>query len=121
MQYEWLSDYCLQKPGVIKDYKDEWEAFRYLIGDKMFVMVGEDNTGKPIITLKLEPLRGEIVRQQYTGSVTPGYYMNKVHWNSVYFEGTVPDDELKSMLDESYLIVLNSLPKRLQAEIQAQA
>ena len=52
MKYEWLDEYCLSKDGALRDYKTEWEATRYLIGDKMFAMQGEDKNKKEIITLK---------------------------------------------------------------------
>jgi predicted DNA-binding protein (MmcQ/YjbR family) len=46
--------------------------------------------------------------------------MNKVHWNSVYLHGDVPDDVLKQMIDMSYELVLNSLSKKLQKELLEQ-
>ena len=56
------------------------------------------------------------MRQQYA-DIIPGYYMNKVHWNSVKADGEVPDDLLKDMLDKSYQLVLSSLSKKKQNEI----
>lgn len=56
------------------------------------------------------------MRQQYT-DIIPGYYMNKVHWNSVKADGEVPDDILKDMLDKSYQLVLSSFSRKKQKEI----
>jgi predicted DNA-binding protein (MmcQ/YjbR family) len=117
LNYDWLSDYCTAKPGAEKDYKEEWAAYRYMIRGKMFAMQGGDKEGKPIITVKLEPARGAVLRAEYA-DIVPGYYMNKQHWNSVYLEGVVPEDLLKELLDESYDILLNSLSKKAQAEIR---
>lgn len=116
MRYGWLDGYCLGKKGAVKEYKPEWEATRYLLSGKMFAMVGGDKDGRPIITLKLNPLHGEILRSQYE-DIFPGYYMNKVHWNSVFLEGSVPDNVLKSMVDESYEILKGSLSKKTRQEI----
>jgi len=116
MKYEWIDSYCLAKKGVEKDYKLEWQATRYMIRGKMFAMQGGDKGGKPIITLKLEPMFGSMLRQQYK-DIIPGYYMNKEHWNSLYLEGDVPDDVLKDMLDKSYQILLSSFSKKVQKEI----
>jgi predicted DNA-binding protein (MmcQ/YjbR family) len=116
MKYEWLDEYCLSKEGVVKDFKVEWNATRYLLGDKMIGMVGGDKYGKPIVTLKCEPNFGNLLRQEYP-HIVPGYYMNKEHWNSVYLEGDVPDDILKQMIDMSYGLILNSLPKNKQKQI----
>lgn len=118
MKYDWLDSYCLSKKGAEKDYKPEWDATRYMIRGRMFAMVGGDKENKPIVSLKLEPMHGEILKCEYK-DIFPGYYMNKVHWNSVYLDGAVPDNVLKGMVDESYAILLESFSKKAQAEILA--
>lgn len=122
MNYTWLDKYLLSKRGVNKDYKAEWNWDRYMISGKMFAAVCYDDvTGKAkFITLKLEPAEGEFLRSQYE-DVIPGYYMNKVHWNSVKADGTVPDEMVKEMLDKSYNLILNSFSKKKQAEILEQS
>lgn len=112
-KYPWLDTYCTNKTGCKKDFKTEWNAWRYMLAGKMFAMRGTDNTGKAIITLKLNPAFGAELRDQFP-DIIPGYYMNKLHWNSVYLDGQVPDDVLKAMIDESHQIILTSLPKKLQ-------
>lgn len=114
--YKWLDAYCLAQAGATTDYQPDWEAIRYLVGGKMFAMCTDDKAGKPIITLKLEPAFGDLLRQQYE-DIIPGYYMNKVHWNSLYLEGNVPDDVVKTMIRESHRLVLDSLSKKAQKEI----
>ncbi|KNZ43409.1 MmcQ/YjbR family DNA-binding protein [Acetobacterium bakii] len=116
MSYEWIDEYCLSKKGVEKDYKLEWGAIRYMIRGKMFAMQGSDKMGEPIITTKLEPSQGEFLRNKYK-DIIPGYYMNKVHWNSLYLEGNVPDDIVKDMLDNAYALIFLSLSKKTQKEI----
>lgn len=116
MKYEWLDKYFLEKQGATKNFKEEWEANRYMIGGKMFGMACSDKEGKPIITLKLDPSFGDFLRQQYE-DIVAGYYMNKLHWNSLYLEGNVPDNVLKDMVDQSYDLIFASLPKKVQAEI----
>ena len=116
MSYPWMDDYFLAKPGATKDYQPDWEATRYFIGDKMFGLLGDDNKGNELITVKCEPLFGEYLRETYP-DITAGYHMNKVHWNSVRMDGKVPDDVLKEMIDMSYTLVLESLTKKKQKEI----
>ena len=108
----------MAKPGVTKDLQAEWNWIRYQIGGKMFAAVClDDATGKPVyITLKLDPAEGEFFRQQYA-DIIPGYYMNKVHWNSVRADGVVPDDLLREMLEKSYRLVLGGLSKKKQREL----
>lgn len=116
MNYDWLDEYCLSKRGVQKEFKAEWNAIRYMLNGKLFAMRGGDKEGKPIITVKLDPMFGQLLRNQYR-DIVPGYYMNKEHWNSLYLEGDVPDEVLRDMLDQAYQIVLKSLSKKLQTEI----
>ncbi len=118
MKYEWLDEYLLAKPGVTKDLQAEWNWIRYQIGGKLFAAVClDDAAGKAVyITLKLDPAEGEFLRQQYA-DIIPGYYMNKMHWNSVKAEGTVPDELLKEMLEKSYSLVLGGFSKKKQKEL----
>lgn len=55
-------------------------------------------------------------RRQYE-DIIPGYYMNKMHWNSIKADGEVPDDLLKDLLDKSYQLVLGGFSKKKQREI----
>jgi predicted DNA-binding protein (MmcQ/YjbR family) len=116
MKYEWLDAYCLAQTGAIKEYKAEWDATRYMVGGKMFALWGGDKEGKPIITLKLDPAFGYILRQQHK-DIVPGYYMNKEHWNSLYLDGEVPDAIVKTMVLESHQLIFGALSKKLQKEI----
>ena len=117
MKYEWINSYLTEKTGVTKDIQEEWNWIRYHIGGKMFAAVCRDDDNKPYyITLKLEPLEGQFLRNEYE-DIIPGYYMNKVHWNSVKVSGNVPDDVVKDMLDHAYDVVLHSFSKKKQREI----
>ena len=117
MKYEWMDDYLMKKTGVTKDLQKDWNWIRYQIGGKMFAAICRDDHDRPYyITIKLEPLEGDFWRKQYE-DIIPGYYMNKVHWNSIKADGEVPDDILKDLLDKAYKIVLESLSKKKQKEI----
>ena len=117
MNYPWIHGYLLAKPGVTADYKQEWNWVRYQLGGKLFAAVCLDDKDKPVyVTMKLLPARGDLLRQQFA-DIIPGYYCNKVHWNSVKADGCVPDALLKDMLDESYGLILNAFSKKRREEI----
>lgn len=117
MRYTWMDEYLFEKPGVTKDFQADWHWIRYHVGGKMFAALCLDGEDKPYyITIKLEPLEGEFWRGQYE-DVIPGYYMNKVHWNSIRPDGAVPDDILRDMLDKSYALVLAGFSRKRQREI----
>ncbi len=116
MNYPWLDEYCASRPHTQKDYKEEWEATRYMVDGKMFAMQGGDKEGRAIITLKLEPEYGAWLRQQFS-DIVPGYYMNKEHWNSLYLEGGVPDEIVRDMVDRAYRLIFSSLSRKRQKEL----
>ena len=117
MKYDFIDDFLLSKKGVTKDFQADWNWIRYKVDDKMFVAVclNSDNETK-YITLKLSPIDGEFFRNTYE-DIIPGYYMNKIHWNSIKADGNVPDDVVKELLDKAYTEILNKLTKKKRAEI----
>ncbi|MBP3718195.1 MAG: MmcQ/YjbR family DNA-binding protein [Eubacterium sp.] len=122
MKYEWIEEYLMKKAGVTKDFQEQWNWIRFYIGGKLFAAIcRDDETNNPIyITLKLEPVEGEFYRKEYE-DIIPGYYMNKVHWNSVKADGNVPNDVVKDLLDRAYTVVFESLSKKRQREIIEEA
>lgn len=109
--------YATTLPNAKTDYKAEWGANRLLLDDKMFGLLGTNKVGTRILTLKLLPEDGELLREQYE-AITPGYYMNKTHWNSIDLSSDQVSDELiKKMIDTSYHLILKSLTKKRQQEI----
>ncbi len=113
----WLDAYLRSFPCVIRDFKEEWQWIRYQVGDKMFAAICRDSTGeRDIITIKLDVMDGAFLRQQYK-DIIPGYYMNKAHWNSIYLDGEVPTDIVKELIEKSYYLVVEGLPKKKQKEI----
>ena len=105
--------YCLTKLAAIEDYPFGPDAAVFKVGGKMFALTAPP--GQPTnINLKCEPTLAVSLRQKYP-AVTPGYHMNKVHWNSVALDGSVPEEELQRMVDHSYELVVRSLP-RLERE-----
>ncbi len=121
-KYPWLDAYLLDKPEATKDFKAEWGWFRYLIDGKQFAAVcTPDEThalhaGRTMVILKCDPQLAELFRAQYP-DVTPGFYSNKAHWNSVYLDGDVPEDVLRSMCDQSYALVVKGLSKKRKDEL----
>ena len=107
----------MAKRGVSKDLQADWNWIRYKIGDRMFASILLDSQDQPYyINLKLKPTEGELMRQQYP-DIIPGYYSNKLHWNSVKADGAVPDDLPKHWLDQSYHLVLADFSRSKQREI----
>ena len=76
---------------------------------KMFALAALDEV-PTTVNLKCDPDLALELRDRYQ-QVTPGYHMNKKHWNTVGIEGGIPDPELRKMIDHSYDLVARGLPK----------
>lgn len=120
MQVDWIDGYLLQKPGVTRDLQKDWNWIRYQVGGRMFAAVCLDESDAPYyITLKLDPMEGDLLRRQYE-DIIPGYYMNKQHWNSIRVQGAVPGDVVETMLDHAYALVFSKLTKKVRQELLGQ-
>ncbi len=118
---EWCAHVVAALPGAESSFKADWDAHILGVGGKQFARLGTDRTGRPILTVKGDPLENEALRQEFP-EVVPGYYSNKQHWNSILLaEATVTPEHLAEMIVGSYEIVFASLTRKLQAELRAAA
>ena len=109
MTYAEIEAYSLTKPEAELCFPFDWETPVIKVCGKMFFL-GIPNDTIPRINLKGLPEENAVLRSLYE-AVIPGYHMNKEHWNSLYLDGSVPDEIQKQMVDESYLLVVKGLPK----------
>jgi predicted DNA-binding protein (MmcQ/YjbR family) len=90
-----------------------------MLNGKFFVVIMQNPAKESIITLKLEPNYGHLLRLNHK-DVTPGYHMNKRHWNSISLDSNFSDELLEELIDESYNILFKSLSKKAQQSILKQ-
>lgn len=107
-----LRAYCAGQNGAVEDYPFDETTLVFKVMGKMFALIPLDipHDYPPTITLKCDPKLAEILRVTYD-AVRPGYHMNKKHWNTVTVDGSIPDDEVREMIDNSYKLVVKSLKK----------
>jgi len=105
----------LSKPDTLEERPFVPEIPVYKVGGKMFAYLSPKES-PPRITLKLEPLHGQLLRSSYP-AVRPAYRMNKDHWNTVLLDGSISEEELLCWVDESYNLVVENLPHRKRARI----
>jgi predicted DNA-binding protein (MmcQ/YjbR family) len=102
-------EYCLSKPGATEGTPFGPDVLVFKVGGKMFALAAL-NEVPTTVNLKCDPDLALDLRDRYE-QVRPGYHMNKKHWNTVEIEGSIPDAELRKMIDHSYDLVVESLPK----------
>jgi predicted DNA-binding protein (MmcQ/YjbR family) len=107
---ESLRSYCLKKEGkIIEEFPFDDAVLVFKAVGKIFILIRTD-THPLTINLKCEPEHALELRERYE-AVSPGYHMNKKHWNTVTLDGTIPSQEIVTMIDHSYdLIIKGSRP-----------
>ena len=109
MDLEEFREYCLAKPGAEETTPFGPDNLVFKVAGKMFALAGLDEVPARA-NLKCDPDRALELRDRYE-EVQPGYHMSKKHWNTVDLEGGIPERELREMIDHSYELVVNGLPK----------
>ena len=116
MNIEEFRNHCLSKNGVTESFPFDEETLVFKVMGKMFALTGlEYNPAKA--NLKCDPERSIELREQYPNLIYSGYHMNKKHWNTVEIEGNLPPVLIVELIDHSYDLVVKSLTRKLQAEL----
>lgn len=111
MNIEELREYCLSKPHSSEGFPFDDVTLVFKVHGKMFALCGL--TEASYVNLKCDPERALQLREEYP-EITPGYHMNKKLWNSVSIIGFLSDDLLKELIDHSYQLIWESLPKKFK-------
>src|SRR5437660_10811961 len=93
-------EYCLSKPCATENTPFGPDVLVFKVSGKMFALAALDEL-PTTVNLKCDPDLALELRDRYE-QVTPGYHMNKKHWNTVEIESGIPDPELRNMIDHSY-------------------
>lgn len=109
MNIEDFRNYCLHKKGVTEELPFDETTLVYKVLGKMFALT--DTEDEFSINLKCNPEKAIELREQFHGSVLPGYHMNKKHWNTILMHGKIPENLIYQWIDESYQLVVNKLTK----------
>ncbi len=102
-------EYCLTKPGASEETPFGPDVLVFKVGGKMFALAALDEV-PPTVNVKCDPGLALDLRDRYE-EVRAGYHMNKKHWNTVEIESGIPDIEVRKMIDHSYKLVIEGLPK----------
>jgi predicted DNA-binding protein (MmcQ/YjbR family) len=115
LNIEELRDYCLAKPGVTEGLPFGEDTLVFKVGEKLFLLTSiSDSTH---FNVKCDPELAVELREHHP-EVQPGYHMNKKHWNTVRTDGGLTRKQVCDMIDHSYDLVLNGLPRNIRAQIK---
>lgn len=114
MNFEDFREYCLGKPFVSEGFPFDQETLVLKVAGKIFALADIDDFQS--INLKCVPEKALELRETYVG-IQPGYHMNKKHWNTVEVNQDVSHATIFELIDHSYDLVFNSLPKKTRNEL----
>ena len=109
--FEWVKETY----GTEPDYPwNDWNAvLRHSEKPKWYALIMEvpakklglnENRIIDILNVKCDPTLIGLLRSK--PGYFPAYHMNKEKWLSIVLDGSVPDDEIKNLLDMSYKLTL---------------
>jgi predicted DNA-binding protein (MmcQ/YjbR family) len=103
-----LRDLCLSFTGAEETFPFGPKTSVFKVAGKMFALsqLGADSLQ---VSVKCEPELAEALRATHA-VVIPGYHLNKRHWNTVIIDGSLPDETIRDMIEDSYDLVVSKLP-----------
>ena len=115
MDIDTYRSHCLQKKGVTEEFPFDHHTLVYKVMGKIFTLAHMEPFDR--INLKCSPELALQLRENYEG-VTPGYHMNKKHWNTVSTDGSIPEKTICQWIDTAYELVVDKLPKKDKQKLQ---
>jgi predicted DNA-binding protein (MmcQ/YjbR family) len=104
-----LRDHCLSLTGAEETFPFGPNTSVFKVAGKMFAL-SQLVADSLRVSLKCEPALAQALRETHA-AVIPGYHLNKRHWNTVILDGSLPDEAVRDMIEDSYDIVVSKLPQ----------
>jgi predicted DNA-binding protein (MmcQ/YjbR family) len=109
MSPEQLRDHCLSFAEAEETFPFGPENSVFKVAGKIFALSRLDE--RPLrVSVKCDPPLAEQLREAHA-AVRPGYHLNKRHWNTVVIDGSLPDEMITDMIEDSYDLVVSGLPR----------
>lgn len=115
MDLDAIREYCLSKPASEETLPFGPEVLVFKVAGKIFLLLPLDSEDLQF-NVKCDPEEVEELRERYA-CVQPGYHMNKKHWNTIIVDGSVSSTLLKQWIDNSYDLVVKSLPVKTKEKL----
>jgi predicted DNA-binding protein (MmcQ/YjbR family) len=103
-----LRDHCLSFAGAQETFPFGPKTSVFKVGGKMFAL-SQLSAESLRVSVKCDPGLAEALRAAHA-AVLPGYHLNKRHWNTVVIDGSLPDETIRDMVEDSYDLVVSKLP-----------
>jgi predicted DNA-binding protein (MmcQ/YjbR family) len=106
---------CLGHVGAFEDFPFGPQHSVFKVAGKMFALSALART--PLeVSVKCEPALAVELRNTYP-AIRPGYHLNKRHWNTITLDGSLADQFVCDLIEDSYDLVVSALPRRVRAQL----
>ena len=110
-----LRRWCLHQAGAIEEFPFGPETSVFKVAGKIFSLSALDRV--PLeVSVKCEPELAVALRDSYP-AIRPGYHLNKRHWNTIRLDGSLADELVRDLVEDSYDLVVSALPKRVREQL----
>lgn len=112
-------NYGLSFPNTYMEmpfHDPNWQLVRVKGSKKAFLWTYEKD-GCLHLNVKTDPAWRDFWRSTFS-SVIPAYHQNKDHWNTIILDGSIPDEDIRRMIAESYDLVTDSPTKRIYEAVK---
>ena len=118
MDADALRDCCLAFAGAVEEFPFNAETSVFKVAGKMFALSALDR--EPLaVSVKCEPGLAVALRASYD-AISPGYHLNKRHWNTITLDGSLDDQMVCDLIEDSYDLVVSALPRRTRQALRWQ-
>lgn len=116
MTPEELKAACLAMPGSTEEFPFGEGASVFKVAGKMFAL--SRLAAEPLqVSLRCEPELAVQLRAAHT-AINPGWHLNKRHWNTVTLDGSLPDAMVCELIEDSYDLVVERLPRKARTALR---
>ena len=110
-----LRGHCLSFEGAEETFPFGPRTSVFKVAGKMFALsqLGAESLR---VSVKCEPELAVGLRDSYP-AIRPGYHLNKRHWNTITVDGSLDDQLVRDLIEDSYDLIVSALPKRTREQL----
>jgi predicted DNA-binding protein (MmcQ/YjbR family) len=110
-----LRRWCLRQPGAVEEFPFGPEHSVFKVAGKMFALSALGRA--PLeVSVKCEPDLAVALRGSYP-AIRAGYHLNKRHWNTITLDGSIADQLVRDLIEDSYDLIVSALPRRVRDQL----
>ena len=110
-----LRSWCLEQAGAAEEFPFGPGTSVFKVSRKIFALSALGRA--PLeVSVKCEPELAVSLRACYP-AIRSGYHLNKRHWNTITLDGSLPDQVVRDLVEDSYDLVVSALPKRVREQL----